>query len=569
MLPEEAGKSGFSLRALGIALILSLFLLASSSYIALKLGALPWPIIFSVIASGGILKALSRFKPTNIHEINVAQAGGTIGGLLASGVVFTIPGILYLQMNEKLDINLPHLWVLGIVCISGAVLGILLSIPLRRTFIDEEDLPFPSGAAGAEVLKAESFGGKTAVLLLVVGVASAIFALTRDLYFASGFTITFLASYSIFFTIYPMPMGLGIGYILGPKISINSWLSGAVVGWVILIPLLKEYESIKLVQELGMGIVLGSGIGFFVSYIIPKAKKIFLPLFSWKNSPWYTKIIPLVSLISFILLIISGVPILASFLAVLGVWIMATVASRMTGETNIDPLEQFGIIIGLLSLGIYSILNMSLGYLPAFLIVCFVSIAAAMAGDIGHDYKSAKIVGTKAKDIIKVDLLCGILSGAFAPLILKIILEGYSNTIFTQAMPAPQAVLVAGSIFGFKYPEVFWMGFIVAMAIEILRRVLKKEIPLSLMAFGIGMFLGLTLSFLLALGGAIRYITDKKGMDYNKGILISAGMMGGEGIAGFLEAFLIVVGVSIGVAIKSLIFGAVIILIVALIRVKR
>ena len=280
MLPEEAGKSGFSLRALIIALILSLFLLASSSYIALKLGALPWPIIFSVIASEGILKALSRFKPTDIHEINVAQAGGTIGGLLASGVVFTIPGILYLQMNEKLDINLPHLWVLGIVCISGAVLGILLSIPLRRTFIDEEDLPFPSGAAGAEVLKAESFGGKTAVLLLVVGVASAIFALTRDLYFASGFTITFLASYSIFFTIYPMPMGLGIGYILGPKISINSWLSGAVVGWVILMPLLKEYESIKLVQELGMGIVLGSGIGFFVSYIIPKAKKIFLPLFS-------------------------------------------------------------------------------------------------------------------------------------------------------------------------------------------------------------------------------------------------------------------------------------------------
>ncbi|HHF09510.1 MAG TPA: hypothetical protein ENL32_00250 [Methanomicrobia archaeon] len=338
---------------------------------------------------------------------------------------------------------------------------------------------------------------------------------------------------------------------------------------MILIPLLKEYESIKLVQELGMGIVLGSGIGFFVSYIIPKAKKIFLPLFSWKDSPWYTKIIPLVSLISFILLIISGVPILASFLAVLGVWIMATVASRMTGETNIDPLEQFGIIIGLLSLGIYSILNMSLGYLPAFLIVCFVSIAAAMAGDIGHDYKSAKIVGTKAKDIIKVDLLCGILSGAFAPLILKIILEGYSNAIFTQAMPAPQAVLVAGSIFGFKYPEVFWMGFIVAMVIEILRRVLKKEIPLSLMAFGIGMFLGLTLSFLLALGGAIRYITDKKGIGYNKGILISAGMMGGEGIAGFLEAFLIVVGVSIGVAIKSLIFGAVIILIVALIRVKR
>ena len=569
MLPEDVGKKGFSFRALGIALLLSLFLLASSSYIALKLGALPWPIIFSVIASGGILKLLSKFNPTNIHEINVAQAGGTIGGLMAAGIMFTIPGIIYLQRSENLDINLPSFWVLALVCMFAAVLGILLSIPLRRTFIDEEKLPYPSGAAGAEVLKAEMFGGKSAILLLIVGIVSAIFALTRDLYFASGFTITFLATYSIFFTIYPMPMGIGIGYILGPKISINSWLAGAVVGWVVLIPLLKNYEGIKLVQELGMGIVLGSGIGFFIGYIIPKAKKIFLPMLSWKDSPWYTKIIPLISLISFFALIISGVPILASFLAILGVWIMATVASRMTGETNIDPLEQFGIIIGLLSLGIYSILKINLGYLPAFLIVCFVSIAAAMAGDIGHDYKSAKIVGTKPRDIIKVDLICGAVSGIFAPIILKVILEGYSSVMFTPAMPAPQAVLVARSIFGFTYPEIFCIGFGVALLIEILRRVLKREMPISLMAFGIGMFLGLTLSFLLALGGAIRYITDKKGIDYNKGILVSAGMMGGEGIAGFLAAFLIVIGVGVGIAIKSLIIGALIIFVAVIIKVKK
>ena len=103
MIPEEKGESGFTIRALIIAIFLTLFLVSASSYIALRLGALPWPIIFSVIVSGAVLKL---FKTTT-HEINVAQAGGTIGGLLASGVVFTIPGILYLQQSEGLAISIP------------------------------------------------------------------------------------------------------------------------------------------------------------------------------------------------------------------------------------------------------------------------------------------------------------------------------------------------------------------------------------------------------------------------------------------------------------------------------
>ncbi|HOP08968.1 MAG TPA: hypothetical protein PLC12_01990, partial [Candidatus Methanofastidiosa archaeon] len=60
-IPEERGDSGFSLRALIIAVGLTLFLLSTSIYIALRLSALPWPIIFSVIVSAGILKILSYF----------------------------------------------------------------------------------------------------------------------------------------------------------------------------------------------------------------------------------------------------------------------------------------------------------------------------------------------------------------------------------------------------------------------------------------------------------------------------------------------------------------------------
>ena len=553
MIPEEKGESGFTIRALFIAVLLTLFLVSASSYIALRLGALPWPIIFSVIVSGAVLK-LSK---TNVHEINVAQAGGTIGGLLASGVVFTIPGILYLQRTEGLAIAIPSWWVLALICIAGGTLGVLLSIPVRRAFVDEEDLPYPSGAAGAEVLKAEFYGGKHAYLVAFVGLLAGIFAVSRDMWFPAGFALTGLAAYGIFFSIYPMPLGVGIGYILGPKASVNSWFLGSVVGWVVIIPLLIrsawEGDPIKLVQELGMGFVLGSGIGFFVGYAIPKAKAIFLPLFTWEGSPWYTRFTPVFSVIAFVVLAAVGVPLLASLLSVAGVWIMATVAARMTGETNIDPLEQFGIIIGLLCLGVYAVLNRELGYLPAFLLVCFVSVAAALAGDIGHDYKSAKILGTRPKDIIKVDFICAVVAGIAAPFVLEVIIKGYSDVMFTEAMPAPQAVLVAGSIFGFKYPSVFLAGFVIAFVIEIIQRASKKFLPMSFMAFGIGMFLGLTLGFLLFIGGVIRWITDVKTPGkYQQGVLTAAGLMGGEGISGFVTAALFVAGVAMATAQKTL-----------------
>lgn len=571
MIPEEEGESGFTIRALIIAVLLTLFLVAASSYIALKIGALPWPIIFAVIVAGALLK-LSK---TTTHEINVAQAGGTIGGLLASGVVFTIPGILYLQQKEGLNIALPPWWVIALICITGGILGVLLSIPVRRAFIDEEDLPYASGAAGAEVLKAQFFGGRAGYIVAFVGLLAGIFALMRDMWFPAGFAFSALAVYGIYFSIYPMPMGVGIGYILGPKASVNSWFLGSVVGWVLIIPYLVSQawkgDPIKLVQELGMGLVLGAGIGFFVGYAIPKAKSIFLPLFRWKGAPWYTKFTPVFSVVSFIVLVIVGVPVVASIISVVGVWIMATVAARMTGETNIDPLEQFGIIIGLICLGVYAALHLELGYLPAFLIVCFVSVAAALAGDIGHDYKSAKMIGTKARDIIKVDFLCAVAGGIVAPFVLEIILKGYSGSMFKpEGMPAPQAILVAGSIFGFKYPNIFLTGFGIAFVIEIVQRFLKKSLPVSLMAFGIGMFLGLTLGFLLFVGGFFRWLTDWKAPGrYNDGVLVASGLMGGEGIAGFVAAALFVAGMAMQKAQMLLLAAFGILLVVALLMYSR
>jgi uncharacterized oligopeptide transporter (OPT) family protein len=412
-------------------------------------------------------------------------------------------------------------------------------------------------------------GGRSALYIALALTITGIFVLARDLLFPAGLTVGVLPDIGLMLTLFPMPLAIGIGYILGNRASVNSWFLGSVIGWLLIIPVLalsygvELASGISVVQDLGMGLVLGSGIGFFSSYIIPKARRIFSPLFVWRGSPWYTRMTPIVSLIALAVLMVAGVPAFAAVIAVAGTWVMVSVAAMMTGETNIDPLEQFGIIIGLLSIGAFALMGMPLGYLPAFLVVAFVSIAAAIAGDIGHDYKSAKIVGTKARDIVKIDFLAVLVAGALAPLVLGIIVSAYGGEFFTPAMPAPQAQLVAGSIFGFANPVIFYLGFILAFLWVVAENLSKRRAPVIPMVLGIGMFLGLTLGILLAIGGAIRYFTDRRNKElYAMGLIIAAGIMGGEGIAGFSSAALVVSGVSLQVAALSL--GAVFAVVLAL-----
>jgi uncharacterized oligopeptide transporter (OPT) family protein len=487
---------------------------------------------------------------------------------MATAVVFTIPGMWFLK-NKGIQMPVVNPWILAALCVTGGVLGILLSVPIRRAFIDEEKLPYASGTAGAEVLIAGDKGGRHALIVTTVGLATGLFALTRDLYHPAPFAIAALASVGIFLSLYPMPLAVGIGYILGPKISIWSWFLGSAVGWGLFIPMLikngfEAGKAIALVQNLGMGIVLGSGIGFFAAYIIPRAKKMFAPLFIGKDAPWYMRITPIVSILAFIVLVALGIPVIAAFVTILCVWMLVTVSARMTGETDIDPLEQFGIIVGLICTGLYVFLGSKLGFLPAFLIVCFVSVVCALAGDIGQDYKTAKIVGTKPKDIIRVDLICAIGAGIAAPFVLEIIRRSYESVMFTPVMPAIQATLVAGSISGFAYPSIFIGGFAFAFLVEVVARLTKYRIPISMMACGIGIFIGFVLSIPFALGGVIRYIVNKRWPSaYHTGVIASAGIMGGEGVAGFMVAALFVAGIAYKTAsyILMAIFGMLFILV--------
>ena len=93
----------------------------------------------------------------------------------------------------------------------------------------------------------------------------------------------------------------------------------------------------------------------------------------------------------------------------------------MTGLTNIDPLEQFGLLSALLITFFFGMANLDLALEHRYIITFFIATATAIAGDIGHDYKSAQIVETDHKQIVIVDLVAAMVVALMIPLLLGVI----------------------------------------------------------------------------------------------------------------------------------------------------
>ena len=73
---------------------------ASSVYTALKMGALPWPTIFTSITALVLLRALGH---TSLNEANITQVIMSAGSMVAGGLAFTIPGIWILGLADEVS----------------------------------------------------------------------------------------------------------------------------------------------------------------------------------------------------------------------------------------------------------------------------------------------------------------------------------------------------------------------------------------------------------------------------------------------------------------------------------
>src|SRR5476651_634299 len=165
-IADEANVAEFTLKAVIIGAIFGLIFGASTVYLALKAGLTVTASIPIAVLSISLLKKLGG---STILENNIVQTIGSAGESIAGGVVFTIPALIFLTPDGPAYFNY---YQIAMLAFAGGILGVLMMVPLRRALIVKEHgvLPYPEGAACADVLIAGERGGKLASMVFA-GVA--------------------------------------------------------------------------------------------------------------------------------------------------------------------------------------------------------------------------------------------------------------------------------------------------------------------------------------------------------------------------------------------------------------
>lgn len=230
-----------TLRGLVLGSILTIIFTASNVYLGLKVGLTFSSSIPAVVIS---MAVLSLFKTSNILENNMVQTQASAAGTLSS-VIFVIPGLFMCGYWSEFP-----LWQTFMICLCGGGLGVLFTIPLRRTMVVESKLAYPEGRAAVEILKVankdqSSKKGKQGIKEIALGsFIAAIFSLLSN-----GFKLA--ASESNFAFIwnkmaFGFSMGyslalLGAGYLVGLAGAIALFV-GMFLAWGIFTPYLSNFE---------------------------------------------------------------------------------------------------------------------------------------------------------------------------------------------------------------------------------------------------------------------------------------------------------------------------------------
>lgn len=622
-VPDNSNMKEFTLKAIVVGCIFGVIFGAATVYLALKAGltvSASIPIAVMSILLGKVL------LKTTILENNIIQTTGSASESIAAGVVFTLPGFLFLSNPESA--NFFNYFTILTLAIFGGVLGTLMMIPLRRSLIvkEHETLPYPEGTACASVLKAGEKGGNLAKTALYgVGFAFVYATLQKIFHiiaetpaFATKQAQKFFPSAKISAEI--TPEYLGVGYIIGPKIA-GVLVAGGVLSWFVFIPLLASLvpadtialQLIKLgyladltkdggpggwnaathtfndystaiyrayIRQIGAGAVAAGGFITLFKTIPTIISSFKGSLGSFKKDgaegavvvarterDLNIKIVGIGSLILILLMtILPNIPgdsigskLLIGLLVVIFGAFFVTVSSRIVGLIGSSNNPISGMTIATL-MGT-CLVFIAVGWTgkvfePMALVVGgMICIAAANAGATSQDLKTGYIVGATPR-YQQIALFIGaIVSSLAIGATVKILdtptqemlKQGIQHAIGTDLYPAPQGTLMATLVKGILSFNLDWQFVLVGVCIAIV----MELCGIKALSFAIGIYLPLSTTLPIFIGGAVRGLVDmfkkKEGKETNaeeedlgKGNLFATGLVAGGALAGVIVAILFV-----------------------------
>lgn len=532
-----AGVTQLSLRSLILGMLGSCIITASSMYVALRMGALPWPAIFVSVLSMAFLKALGK---TTLNEINITQTSMSSGAMVAGGIAFTLPGLWISGIWTDISITTERFIKIALISTAGVILGSVLIWFLRPRYIETEALPYPIGIAAADTITAGDKGGKKSVLLFSTLAASAVFTYLRDelSLIKSSFSPKWLYDRNLSLGISISPMMAGIGYIIGTLYT-GVWFLGAVIAYIIIIPFgvaLKIFPTVDAAQTFkntaGLGLMIGTGLGVIISFIISaikkyiskEYKKVNININSYKQLLKSKSIFIILSVAaSYILTVICGIGLLPSLLLIIGTFIASSMAATITGQTGINPMEIFAIII-LVAIRVF----VNIGTVEAFFIAACIAVACGYAGDLLNDYKTGHMLGTNPTAQL-ISQIAGGLVGAFVSSVTMFVVINQFGGIGNKDLPAPQAAMVSQMIKGIGDPMVLGIAAVIGVVLYLLK--------VPSMTLGIGMYLPFEMAAAVFFGGLINFFVKRfKPNIADDGNIAASGLFGGEGITGVVLA---------------------------------
>ncbi len=549
-------------RAIVLGVVLSIILAGANAYLGLFAGMTVSASIPAAVISMAVLKL---FRDSNILENNIVQTAASAGESLAMGAIFTLPALVILGYWDVFD----YWWVTAIAGLGG-LLGVLFTIPLRRSLIVEQQLAFPEGKATAEVLKVGQ-GGSEGIryLAIAAAVGAAIKFCTTGLQAWAGAAAAsrFVGQSSIAYVGMNLsPALISVGYIVGLNIAVLVFLGGA-ISWHVAIPvfstfflesspeLLALYESgasaddlawaiwSTEVRYLGVGAMIVGGVWALISMRGALVDGIRSGLHQYRSGSQASlketdRDMPmnyvLIGVAVFVLPIFFlyqnivdsiGVGLAMTIIMVIAGFLFSSVAAYMAGLVGSSNNPISGVTIATILFASIMLLLMigsgnGTGPAATILIGGVVACAAGIAGDNMQDLKAGYIVGaTPWKQQVMQGV--GVLSCVFlmAP-ILNLLLQAYGIGVPTEShpnpLPAPQATLMASVAQGVFHGGLPWtmvgIGAAIGVVIIIVDQVLESKgsgFRAPILAVAVGIYLPYELSSAILAGGLIAHFAAR------------------------------------------------------------
>jgi len=478
-IPDSAHLRELTPIPLVVGTLLGIVFGASSLYLVLKVGLTVSASIPVAVLSITLFRVLSKLGLGNatILENNVVQTAGSAGESIAFGIGVTMPAIMILGFDLEVT-------RVTLVAVLGGLLGILMMIPLRRALIVEqhEELKYPEGTACAEVLKAgaDEESRKAAGTTAAEGAAAV--GGGQTIFFGFGVGLVYkavmvalrawkdvpekvfgstLKSGSISAEI--SPELLGVGYIIGPRIS-AIMAAGGVLAYLVFIPAIKFFgESMvgplapgtvpihdmgphqirsAYILYIGAGAVAAGGIislGRSVPTIWRGMQGSLRDLRGGNREdkgrevPRTERDLSMKTVLIGSLLLVIAITVApplqmnvgGAILIVIFGFLFVTVSSRLTGEigSSSNPISGMTVATLLLTCAVFLVMGWTAPpyYVTALSVGAIVCIAASNGGSTSQDLKTGFLIGATPR-AQQIAILIGALASALVlgPILLRL-----------------------------------------------------------------------------------------------------------------------------------------------------